>query len=157
MRARGFSLVEMVVILCIIAILLAMGTLKFSEYSRRHGTESQTRSLYMALLTAQANAVYQRRGTRVKLYRDSFEVYSTVSDGVSPIARERLTYPITWNQSGNNIDFDLRGVAPLKRSVCVDNPEGLGEVDSVVVAQTRVSLGKRETGELCNDDSISKR
>ena len=160
MQARGYSLVEMVVIVGIISILLVIGTLKFREYFTRYRTESQTRMLFSELQRTRANALYQRRATRVKLYASRFEVYSSKADcdsGVAPRSSQSLSLPITWSQNGNNVDFDENGIASVPRSICLESCDGAGTVDSVVVHFIRVSVGKKDKGDLCRGESISIR
>jgi Tfp pilus assembly protein FimT len=159
MRGEGFSLVEMMVIVCIISTLLGIATLRFDLYAKRNGSESQTRTLYVTILKAQADAMYQRRGTRITLYPKSFEIYSSLADGAAPRSSQTLSYPITWNnkRSGSNIDFDHKGIPTTLRSVCVDLSDETGAVDSVMIGRTRVSIGKRTPGGGCDDDSISKK
>ena len=62
MHERGFSLVEMVMVVGIVSLLLAFGTLRFDEYAKRHRTESQTRMLYLQLQKARSNAVHNWAG-----------------------------------------------------------------------------------------------
>jgi prepilin-type N-terminal cleavage/methylation domain-containing protein len=159
MRGEGFSLVEMMVVICIISILLAIATLRFDVYAKRNGSESQTRTLYITLLKAQSDAVYQRRGTRITLYPRHFEIYSSLAEGAAPRSSQNLSYPITWNNRhiGSNIEFDRKGIPTTLRSVCVDSGDDTGAVDSVVIGRTRVSIGKRRPGRECDDDYISKR
>jgi prepilin-type N-terminal cleavage/methylation domain-containing protein len=157
MRERGFSLVEMVLVIAIISILLAVGTLKFNDYAKRYRTESQTRMIYSLLQKARANAVYERRPTRVKLYANRFEIYSSLADnGAAPIVSQPLSYPIVWNQNGNTVEFDSKGMTTVLRSICLDAGAGTGAVDSIVVHFVRTSIGKKDSGDGCNADSITK-
>jgi prepilin-type N-terminal cleavage/methylation domain-containing protein len=158
MQERGSSLVEMVVVIGIISIVLAIATPKFNEYLKRFRTDAQARMLYSELLAARANALYQRRETRVKLYANKFEVYSSACDSdVVPITIQVLRYPIVWNQSGNNIDFDERGMGLNTGCICIDAGEGTGGVDSVVISDLRVRIGKKDKGDDCNTANITVR
>jgi prepilin-type N-terminal cleavage/methylation domain-containing protein len=158
MRGHGYSLVEMMAVICIISILLAIVTLNFNAYAKRQAGETQTRTLYITLLNTQAKSVYQRRGTRIKLYARSFEVYSSLADGAAPLASQTLSYPITWNnKDSNNIDFDNKGIPKILRSICVDSSDDTGPVDSVVISTTRISVGKRDAGGICDADHITKK
>lgn len=165
MHARGYSLIEMVVVIGIISILLAIGRLNFKDYAKRYQIESQTRMLYSELLKARVGALYERRTSRIKLYSDKFEVYSSTQDntkGVAPVRTQALPFPITSNADGDGvngyqIDFDARGVVNDWCSICVEKGDGSGAVDSVVVSLNRVSIGKKDQGDECNASNITIR
>lgn len=159
MKAQGYSLVEIVVSIGILSVLLAIGTLKFKEYAKRYATESQTRRLYYGLLTARADAVFHRRPTLVKLYPNSFHVYSsqTVGADVGPVASEALRYSISVAESGKAITFDARGIASPVDSICLEPNDGAGSVDSVVINYIRVNIGKKDRGDDCNSTNITIR
>jgi prepilin-type N-terminal cleavage/methylation domain-containing protein len=165
MHARGYSLVEMVTVVGIISILLAIGTLKFRDYMQRYQAESQTRMLYSELLKVRAGALYERRTARVKLFADRLEIYSSTRDsakGAAPVRTQVLSFPITTNAGGDpikgyDIDFDARGVVADWCSICIENQEVPAAVDSVVVSENRVSVGKRGQGDECSAANISSR
>jgi len=164
MKARGYSLVEMVVVIGIISILLSIATLRFNEYSKRYRMEAQTRLIYSELLKARINALYQRRSTRVKLYANRFEVYSSGLDdtaGVAPVRTQALSFPIVCTgdevaAEGYPVDFDSKGLVTW-RSICVDQSDGLAAVDSIVTWRTRVRIGKKEKGDACISTNITTR
>jgi len=129
----------------IVAILLALSTPRFGELAKRYRCEAQTRLIYTELLKARANALFQRRETRMKFFAERFEVYSSATEGagVAPMARLALHYPIDLNGNGINVDFDVKGMALNLRSICIAGREETGPVDSVVIGHTRVSIGKK--------------
>jgi len=145
MQERGHSLVQTLVVTGIVAILLALATPRFGAWATRYRCEAQTRLIYTELLKSRANALFQRRETRMKFYAERFEVYSSATDGsgVAPLARLALRYPIDLNGTGSNVDFDVKGMALNLRSICIAGREDTGPVDSVVIGHTRVSLGKK--------------
>lgn len=164
MKSRGFSLIEMIITVAILSILLTIGTLRFQEYLQRYRTEAQTHLLYAELLKARTNAIYQRKGTRVKFYQGRFEVYSSQVDGpeVTPLATHLLSYPITSPPTidfditaGGDIDFDERGVTYDIHSLCLQETPYSGAVDSIVIHNLRTSIGKKDKGDACTSDSIT--
>ena len=158
MHERGFSLVEMVMVVGIVSLLLAFGTLRFDEYAKRHRTESQTRMLYLQLQKARSNAVYERRQTRVKIYTDHFEMYSSGALGaVAPIVSHALEYPVVMSSTVREVDFDPRGVTNDWGSICLASSDGSGAVDSVVIHSVRTSIGKKDKGNDCVTDNITKK
>ena len=166
MAERGFSLVEMVIVIAVISILLAIGTLKFNDYALRYHTEAQTRTIFSALLKARADALYERRATRVKLYASRFDVYSSTQDdtkGAAPVLSQALSYPVMCSlQKGNPVngylvDFDTTGFTANWCSICVDSGDTSGTVNSVKVFGSRVSLGYKGAADACSADNITIR
>ena len=154
MQARGFSLIEMVVAIGICSILLAIATLSFNEYARRHRSEAQTRLIFTELQKARADALFQRRAVRVKFHANRFEVYSSVVDeDADPVATHPLGYPIVFNKE--SLYFDEKGIASVMGcSICLDAGYGAGAVDSVVISKIRVSIGKKGEGDDCSAPNI---
>ncbi len=114
MRSRGFSLIELLMIIGILSILYAIGTLSFNAYQKRYRAEAQTRFLFSEIQKARVDAICQRRGTRVKVYRDRFELYSTHQDdtsGIQPMQSYPLRFPVVWSREGEQhiIDFEAQG------------------------------------------------
>lgn len=159
MRSHGYSLVEMIIVIAMISILLAIGTLQFNDYAHRYRTEAQMGLLLSELSKARANAICQGRGTRLKLYFDRFEVYSSLVNGtgVKPQQTHRLHYPIIWGITAgkDSVDFNESGITYDWGSICLDTDAGSGAVDSIVVATTKASIGKRGEGNDCGSDFIT--
>jgi prepilin-type N-terminal cleavage/methylation domain-containing protein len=166
MKAHGYSLVEMIVVIGIVSTLLAIGTLQFNAYLRRYRTEAQARMIYAELQKARVQAVYQRRATLVKLYANRFEVYSSTrekSSGAAPLSTTRFDYPIACTSkegdgaAGYPLDFDANGLAGNWCSICVGDGDSAAAVDSVVISAVRVRLGKRKEGYECKSENIIPR
>ena len=162
MHARGYSLVEMVVVIAVVSILLTIGTLRFNEYAKHYRAEAQTRMIYSELLQTRANALYERRSSILKLYANHFEVYSSAqdnTDGVAPVRSQALAYPVSCNGRGDGVkgyplDFNIIGMAGNVCSICVDG-YGSGAVDSMVVSDTKISIGIKDAGAACGASNIT--
>ncbi|GFO63907.1 pilus assembly FimT family protein [Geomonas paludis] len=161
MGSRGYSLIEMMIAIGVAAILTATASFYFHKYQKSYRIEAQTRLLFTELLKARIQAIYQRRGTRVKVYADRFQVYSSLQDGatVHPVQTHLLRYPVSATANldlaaGGNIDFDETGVTYSWGSICLESVPGYGGVDSVVIAATRVSIGKKGAGDDCKTENI---
>lgn len=172
MQSRGFSLIELLTIVGILSILYAIGTLSFNTYQKRYRTDAQTRFLFSEIQKARADAVCQRRGTRIKVYRDRFERYSTYQDdtsGVQPLQTHTLRFPVIWSQDGevHIIDFEPQGITDSEPreivnvtkdsagSICLEDSNGTGGVDSITVSATRTRIGKKRPGNDCIGDYIT--
>jgi prepilin-type N-terminal cleavage/methylation domain-containing protein len=165
MKARGYSLVEMMVVIGITSVLLAIGTLQFNAYLKRYRTEAQTRLIHAELLKTRLNALYQRRTARLKLYPGRFEVYSSGLDdsaGVAPVRTRTLEFPVTSSADGSDgsgyrIDFDAKGLAGNRCSICIQQADDAVAVDSVVVSASMVRVGKKDKGDECKAENITVR
>lgn len=166
MHARGYSLVEVLVVIGIVSVLLGIGTLQFSVYLRRYRTEAQARTIYAELQKARVRALYQRRPTLVLLYADGFEVYSSTrekSAGAAPLYSRGLDFPIACTSkkgdgaTGYPLDFDASGLAGNWCSICVGDGASAAAVDSVLISAARVRLGKRKEGYDCKAENIVAR
>jgi prepilin-type N-terminal cleavage/methylation domain-containing protein len=161
MNPRGYSLIEMLVAIAMVSVLMCLAVAPFANFLRRLRSEAQTRSIYAEIQKARANALFQRRETRLKFYPTRFEIYSSAADfaGASPIAIQLLTFPIEINGTGVNLGFDARGMALNNRSICIADPQGTGAVDSIVISETRINLGKlgKDGKWKCDAENISFR
>ncbi|MBU5636143.1 prepilin-type N-terminal cleavage/methylation domain-containing protein [Geomonas sp. Red69] len=162
MTARGFSLVEMVVVVAIASVLIGLATLRFQRYLKGARGEAEISLLFSELQRSRVQAICQRRGTRVRVYPERFEVYSSQCDGdsgVKPVRVFRLTNLLDSNASGWSsgavIDFKETGVTDDWCSICVDPAGDAGGVDSIVIAATRISVGKRDRGNDCDSENIT--
>ena len=160
MNARGYSLVEVMVVIGILTFLGTIGIVNYREYSQRYRAESQTRMLYQELLKARSDALYQRREVHVRIYPERFEIYSTTSDsGVLPARILRLSFPLRCKGEpdgggGVALAFDSRGIALANCTICLGTAIS-SAVDSVVVSRTRVRIGKNEDPNVCEPAKIA--
>jgi hypothetical protein len=124
----------------------------------------QTRMIYENLLSARVNAVYQRRGVALRLYRNRFEVYSSSADssaGAAPVQSLALALPTVSNSKsgdamkGYPLGFDARGLSTNVCTVCLDNSDGSGGVDSIVISDLRIRIGKKDKGDDCKAENIT--
>jgi prepilin-type N-terminal cleavage/methylation domain-containing protein len=166
MKQKGFSLIELVVIMAIMSILLTIGTLNFKSWNDKAAVESQVNSLYSDLSSVRQKALYEKNGGySVRISAAGFSVYRPVvatGDTVTaPLIRTSVKVPITTDPGGLQIDFDQSGVATingdqanLKAAVCID-PKGSGAVyDSLLLSRTRIQIGKLTTAG-CSSDNIN--
>jgi prepilin-type N-terminal cleavage/methylation domain-containing protein len=158
MNQRGFSLVELIVILAIIGTLLAIATLNWNEMNTKSGMESQIKKMYADLMEVRLQALYTKTPRSVVISNTQFMVYATADTTTAPIQTKVLRYPITWNKNGA-ITFDAQGLANgAERSMCIDPAnENSAYVDSIVISAARINLGKRQTGAGCASGTIDQK
>jgi prepilin-type N-terminal cleavage/methylation domain-containing protein len=150
MNVRGYSLVEVMVVLGIITLLMGIGTLDFRGYLLRYRGEAQIRMIYGEILKARSDAICQRREVLVKVYPARFEIYSSGYDKNGTAPARTLPLPIRVSCTGSDSDgacpigFDSRGITSDLCTIYLPAPAGSSTVDSVVVSYARVRLSKKE-------------
>jgi type IV fimbrial biogenesis protein FimT len=153
---KGFTLVEVLVVIALIGIVLAIAVPQYNQINRKNDIERQTRTMLNDLMMARANSIFKHREARIKLTASTFKQYSTLSDSGTPVLSRKLKYPIVFSGSGT-IDFDSQGFFDLvsngNATICIDPPGEVASVDSLVVFSTRMRIGKRKVGVDCANDS----
>ena len=166
MNSRGFSLVELLVIMFLIGILGSIATLNWQEMKVKSDTETQAKTLYADLAAVRLDALYTKRDRSVRIDNQVFKVYSSTVTSVTPVSTKKLTYKTVWNSTSllttGGLTFDAQGLMNgNQRSICI-LPSGdtidvsSANVDSLVISQARINLGKRTGGD-CNSDNIEQK
>lgn len=160
MNCRGFSMIELLVVLAIVAILGTLATMNWNRMSIKTTVEGQVRTVHADLMRIRLEALYGKRERRVEFSGTAFKVYSTNVATTAPVEGRTFKYPFTATRS--DFTFNTSGMASgSEGSVCVD-PFGTltqksdAAVDSLVISEGRITLGKR-TGGSCVSDDITKK
>jgi prepilin-type N-terminal cleavage/methylation domain-containing protein len=165
MNRKGFSLIELMIAVAIIAILLSIGTITFSDWVKRNKVETQFKQMFADLMTARAQALYKKsstvnaRGRSVIITNSVFSLYSTTNTGVSPVQTITLKVPVT--PANTRVDFDQSGVALLNSDesvteayVCVQSNNTNAVINSLIISKTRIQMG-RLTGTGCSSANVT--
>jgi type IV pilus assembly protein PilA len=153
MNIRGFTLVELIVVIALIGLLSALGSFGFSQYIKKSQIASQTRLLYGDLMEYRLKALYEKKNWTFKISATGYGIYSSALTTVAPVKTVSLKYNIE-NNNATDIVYDSQGMANVSgKSVCVTSAND-AVVDSVVISQTRVQIGKRQAGANCDAGNI---
>jgi prepilin-type N-terminal cleavage/methylation domain-containing protein len=146
MNTRGFTLVELIIVIGLITILLAVASSNFNNYTKKMSIESQTRKLYSDLMAQRTRALYEKRNRAIKMTASSYSIYSSGLTTVTPQSAVQLKNAISYT-NGANIIFDTKGMLQnVSNNTITVSTENNASVDSIVVSETRISLGKQSGG-----------
>jgi prepilin-type N-terminal cleavage/methylation domain-containing protein len=162
MDRKGFSLIELLVIIGIISVLLGMATISFNQWIRRYNIEKEVKELYSDMMSMRQQALVTGMNHEVEFDSASrvvFRRYSSEADAVGTVVRTRdLPYPITISDdTDREFVFNSRGMVTedIEKCVCVFS-EFQPPLDSILITPSRISVGKiKNQGSSCAKDNIT--
>lgn len=152
MKNGGFTLIELVITVGIIAILLSMGTMAFNTMSRKSAIEGQTKEMYADLMTARSEALYRKTTRTVTVTATRM----TITDSGGATVQQKDYKQTMAQNDANTLTFNTSGVASVPKAYCVGTSNNPAAIDSIVVSSTIILTGKL-TGGACNSANIQAR
>ncbi len=136
---NGFTLLEIVITLAILAIALAIAVPNFSRYIKDYKISSQIDEIASDLQFAKFYAVTHKIQTTVSLNANSYNIYYKNGNSTVSLKNVRLDYPISANST--IIDFDTHGLADNSTSVYI-NTENNANLNCINIKPIEINIGR---------------
>jgi len=177
MSSKGFTLIELIIVISIIGILAIALGISFQGWIGRYKIESEFKEMYVDLMNAKTRAMSRNRTHFVTFAITQYAIREDINtwpngDGLLaandsvrpagyndpiPFRQKNLeaNHPITWSNVGDTqVDIDTRGVSNEDKVIC-SNTDIESDYDCIVISASRVNLGKLTTripdGGICDD------
>jgi prepilin-type N-terminal cleavage/methylation domain-containing protein len=167
MNNRGFSLIELVVVIGIMAALLGIVTLDFNSWTKKYQAERQTREMYSDIMQLRLSAMQQKQRCAMFLgsRQYNFKTYTSANEAVltggtprTSNSSKNLNYEIRQKtKSGLNafdiasdyIEFDSRGFTNNPMTIVVLPVRYNGGDNCILVSMGRTNIGRMEDANTC--------
>ena len=160
---RGFSLTELVVVIALIAIMLAMVSLNFSDWTKKYQIEQKTNELTAELNNLRLSAVTTKMPHAAIIDTSSyvFKRYSSDADDGGAVSSTVLSKTTSYSirkysggslvaPSGLNVSFDIGGYSSSGATLMIGPDNNSASFNCVVISTGRVKKGKwDETAKDC--------
>ena len=159
---RGFTLVELAMVIAIIGILITIATMYWSSMQKKGFIEKEVTKIYSTLMSVRLQALYTKTPRRVTFSGKVMKIYPGTDATVPPVESITMTYPMVTTGGVNQVDFDIDGLNLTgETAICVD-PTGTmgsnaGNTDSVDVMAAKIFMGKRQSGATCDPKNIDQK
>ena len=161
MKSDGYSLVEIIIVIAIIAIALSIATLNFRSMKDKGDIERQTRELQSDITGIRLNAMQKKQRSAImldprqyiyKTYSSEFDTAGRTVNTVSyhfEVRKKNGASLVLLNSATDRIEFDTRGFTDNTMTLVVTPVTYSGGLDCIEVQQARTSIGRMENVSTC--------
>ena len=164
MDKRGFTIVELLIVIAILATLLGIATLSYNSVMDRLYAEKQMKEMFTDLMNARVRAMQRNRPHFVVFTASQYTVYEDMDpapdgDGTLTVGADTMIqqknlmpkYPLTWPAdwtAASPLQFNGKGLIPTDVvggippwTVRISTPTS-GEYDCIKVSEIKITMGK---------------
>ncbi|HVN96330.1 MAG TPA: prepilin-type N-terminal cleavage/methylation domain-containing protein [Syntrophorhabdaceae bacterium] len=167
MRRKGFTLVELIIVITILAILCAIGLVSFRDLSRKYRVENQIRRTYSDLMNARTRAMHTNMTHFVNFGLNQYAIYQDTNLNktldIPPAGDTQVLmrqgpdvepYSVLNNNPGNEniiwsggavpVQIDGRGLvsAGSTGTICIAAQNVQVVHNCITVTRTRIAIGQ---------------
>ena len=161
MQERGFTLVELIIVVAIMAVLVSVGSLEYNKMQKKAEIEREVVTIYTSLSDLRLQALYTKTPRSAIISGSQLKIYASADTAVPPLSVLTLPYQVVMTSGASLVAFDASGMMLDSESAICIEPAGVadnpGNTDSVVVSAARIHTGKRTSGEDCAPDKVSQK
>lgn len=166
MDKRGYSLVELIVVVGLIATLLALAMLDFSTWQRKAQVEREVKEMYADVQNARSQATFTKQRQAVVFGAQSltFRRFSSSNDAAgTTVSVKNLSLPFTrtnWTlPASDTVLFDTRGVMsdPIIKVICITTDVDAA-YDALIITPAITMMGKvTNRGTACGQTNVTQK
>jgi type IV fimbrial biogenesis protein FimT len=138
----GFTLIEMMIVIAIIAILTAIAAPNFSNYMIQRRLNGAARQVMSDLMWARMQAVSKNNNFKITFSGNSYTIENVATGETTPTKDIRTDYyDVSFSDISNNPIFSPRGTASALATITLTNAGGSKSVCVAITGRVKVVAG----------------